>query len=694
MKNLIISVALISTIAFVTVACGSTPAKNEEATASNEVSVDTSKSESGNLKEKGLFADAPKWVLDGKSDGPSEMCVVVGTRQAKTDKLTIERAIAQSDREFSSFFRTSIVSKHTNKKVDTVMTTTHLPSGILSQIDKKRFVKDSWKPKDASSMFALVCIPKEDFDKIKNELESSEQQRESMCENARTSSDFSVWTEYLDNFPIGECASEILSKIMAYKKQNAEKDRAEIEKRYTATGKYWSDSAHFRMTWDEAKNYCENLKEGGFDGWKLPTIDDLRSLVQNCSDTVTGGACQMTDKCETFSCFGDGLSNSDCWCPKNQAEYSKLGDHGTFWSDSYVWDGYMEEDSSHQLSAYTLNFDSGGIESEMFSDLGLMGDRIKNIEYVKYYNNVRCVVDPERKTTEFDIEKLIEQKYKEQEVLVKKAIEAKLDQLAEKIALYRENPKASIETVINTLHEPWVECLKRTRKEWRSSYLDKIADKILKEPDGAYFQVEVLDDEFESVKAKCGEPEIKISSLHYDKREQFNLSEILMEWAKKAEEKLTDEEKHSKENQHESMGSCIEITEWSKARKVAIWKQLFDSFADKSWFYTINQKEIEKNFDELIDKLIKEEQIKTKLEEVIRKRDELIKGELDKYLPKEINDKKAPEDKQEDPNILTDEERWKDEFQRMVKEKLNELNEYKKEQKKEKDEKAEPEKTE
>ena len=430
MKKTIISMVLVLTVALVTIACGSSHIKNDEnavkdenGTTGNNVSADTAESESGNLKESGLLTDEPKWVRDGKFDDSSEMCVVVGTRQAKTDKLTIERAIAQSDREFSSFFITFIRSEYTNKNVDTMMTTTHLPSEILSQIDKKRFVKDTWKPKNGSYMFALVCIPKEDFDKIKNELESSEQQRESMCKNARKASDFSVWREYLDNFPRGECASEILSKIMEYKKQNAEKDREEIEKRYTATGKYWSDSAHFRMTWDEAKNYCKNLNEGGFDGWKLPTIDDLRSLVQNCNDTVTSGACQITDGCKIGSCFKDALSKSDCWCPKNQEQYSKLGDKGTFWSDSYVLDilvGEADAVIERLLNVFTLDFDSGGIEQEMFSDLGLIDDRIEHIRYVKYYNNVRCIRRDERIS-------------KERKRKLKEAFRELIDQLDEKI---------------------------------------------------------------------------------------------------------------------------------------------------------------------------------------------------------------------------------------------------------------------
>ena len=38
-------------------------------------------------------------------------------------------------------------------------------------------------------------------------------------------------------------------------------------------------------TWNEAKEYCEDLDEGGFDDWWLPSEDELTSIVDTSRST-------------------------------------------------------------------------------------------------------------------------------------------------------------------------------------------------------------------------------------------------------------------------------------------------------------------------------------------------------------------------------------------------------------------------
>jgi Protein of unknown function (DUF1566) len=78
----------------------------------------------------------------------------------------------------------------------------------------------------------------------------------------------------------------------------------------TATGLKWQTQHTGEADWQTANANCEALELDGHDNWRLPTIDELRSLVRGCSLTEPGGACGVTDSCnnqdtcETDSCNG------------------------------------------------------------------------------------------------------------------------------------------------------------------------------------------------------------------------------------------------------------------------------------------------------------------------------------------------------------------------------------------------------
>jgi hypothetical protein len=44
------------------------------------------------------------------------------------------------------------------------------------------------------------------------------------------------------------------------------------------TGLEWEVNFH-QMTWDEAQEYAESLRLGGYDGWRVPTRPELESLL-------------------------------------------------------------------------------------------------------------------------------------------------------------------------------------------------------------------------------------------------------------------------------------------------------------------------------------------------------------------------------------------------------------------------------
>jgi hypothetical protein len=45
----------------------------------------------------------------------------------------------------------------------------------------------------------------------------------------------------------------------------------------------------------DAIRYCDELVIGGYDDWKLPDIDELRTIIRGNTDTETGGDCPITE---------------------------------------------------------------------------------------------------------------------------------------------------------------------------------------------------------------------------------------------------------------------------------------------------------------------------------------------------------------------------------------------------------------
>ncbi|HQM85442.1 MAG TPA: DUF1566 domain-containing protein [bacterium] len=118
-----------------------------------------------------------------------------------------------------------------------------------------------------------------------------------------------------------------------------------------AGGKHWSQKSKNIITWESSIKYCEELKESGFSNWRLPSISELRILLQNCSDTVTGGECEVMDSCLTVECENKPCEGCESF---TDGRYSVFGDKVCLWSSSEV--------PIYDLYAWSINFGSGGIE--------------------------------------------------------------------------------------------------------------------------------------------------------------------------------------------------------------------------------------------------------------------------------------------------------------------------------------------
>ena len=152
--------------------------------------------------------------------------------------------------------------------------------------------------------------------KVQKEKPAQNSQDHEACEYAKQDATVSTWKQYLDEFPNGECSTEAEEAIDKLACSHAEKAKSiegwELYLKHQSKGKcsfkakaeikkmkkeqekekeqylkgrkignlIWSDRSSNEMNWSSAKQYCEDLSEGGFDDWRLPNIDELRTTYK------------------------------------------------------------------------------------------------------------------------------------------------------------------------------------------------------------------------------------------------------------------------------------------------------------------------------------------------------------------------------------------------------------------------------
>ena len=164
------------------------------------------------------------------------------------------------------------------------------------------------------------------------------------CGQAEKESTIEGWEKYLKNYPKGECSFDAKVEI-----QKLETDKTIKAERRMKGDLDWSKKSVDQMNWKEAVNYCQNLTEDNHNDWRLPNIDELRTLIVNHPGTQTGGSCEISEKngnlaskYEKKSCYG--LENGN---------YSKLGDTDWFWSSSAL--------ANKKSRPWIINFSTGKI---------------------------------------------------------------------------------------------------------------------------------------------------------------------------------------------------------------------------------------------------------------------------------------------------------------------------------------------
>ncbi len=132
------------------------------------------------------------------------------------------------------------------------------------------------------------------------------------------------------------------------------------------TGLMWEATPMSKhIKWDEADAYCKALELDGYTGWRIPTIDELRTLIRGCQHTVVGGDCKVSVSCASDTCGdtdacreacleGEGPGDNDCYWPV--VWIKGTCNNGGFWSSTL--------DTSQAATVWEVRFNTGAIRSE------------------------------------------------------------------------------------------------------------------------------------------------------------------------------------------------------------------------------------------------------------------------------------------------------------------------------------------
>lgn len=149
---------------------------------------------------------------------------------------------------------------------------------------------------------------------------------------------------------------------------NSNSAEQETEWKDTTSGLTWQVNKITSESFPSTKKHCEDLEYAKNKDWRMPNIDELRSLIRNCTGGETGGTCGVTTSCLNLMCVSD-CEKAACSSDGKECYWdSALGTSNCtmYWSSDAVAD--LPDDNNKEHQAWVVNFSNGRISNATSQD--------------------------------------------------------------------------------------------------------------------------------------------------------------------------------------------------------------------------------------------------------------------------------------------------------------------------------------
>ncbi|MEI6126035.1 MAG: DUF1566 domain-containing protein [Pseudomonadota bacterium] len=142
------------------------------------------------------------------------------------------------------------------------------------------------------------------------------------------------------------------------------------------------------VTHADAVKYCEGLVFGGYDDWRLPTIDELRTLVRGNANTESDGECPLTE--------GSPMTAMNDPACAPIASYGGPGIGGCYWPEGLTGSCSRPDPASqgHPLEYMSVTAcpDTGWYGVVMFDNSAVCWNHINTLADVRCVRNTPTLI--------------------------------------------------------------------------------------------------------------------------------------------------------------------------------------------------------------------------------------------------------------------------------------------------------------